>query len=63
MYLYRHLVFTHAIAVAIDTIRETESGSSRSSNNDIQVGQLEACGYEVIPDVFEDDGGTWGFDQ
>ena len=61
MYLYRHhLVFTHAIAVAIDTIRETESGSSRSSNNDIQVDQLEACGYEVIPDVFEDDGGTWG---
>ena len=42
---------------------ETEPGTSqrarRSSNNDIQVDQLEACGYEVIPDVFEDDGGTW----
>ena len=42
---------------------ETEPGTSQrarwSSNNDIQVDQLEACGYEVIPDVFEDDGGTW----
>ena len=51
------------MAVAIDTIRETKPRSSwctcQSSNHDIQVDQLEACGYEVVPDVFEDDGGTW----
>ena len=50
------------MAVAIDTIRETKPRSSwctcQSSNHDIQVDQLEACGYEVVPDVFEDDGGT-----
>ena len=40
---------------------ETDDPGSarRSSNNDIQVDQLEACGYKVVPDVFEDDGGSW----
>jgi hypothetical protein len=34
--------------------------SARQNSEDRGVtDQLEACGYEVVPDVFEDAGGTW----
>jgi serine/threonine protein kinase len=40
---------------------ETQSGPGArwNRNDDIQGDQLKACGYKVVPDVFEDDGGTW----
>jgi hypothetical protein len=40
---------------------ENQPGSSarRRGNDARQVDQLEACGYEVVEDVLETDGGTW----
>ena len=41
--------------------RENQPGpsESRKGNDARQVDQLEACGYEVVEDVLETDGGTW----
>lgn len=37
---------------------ENQPGISvHQKSNDSE--HLEACGYEVVPDVFETDGGTW----
>lgn len=41
--------------------KENQPGPStrRKGNAGHQVDQLESCGYEVVDDVLETDGGTW----
>ena len=38
---------------------ESQSGPRRKRNDGDSIEQLEACGYDVVPDVLETDGGTW----
>jgi hypothetical protein len=38
---------------------KTEPNVRRKGGDGGAIGQLEACGYEVVPDVLETDGGTW----
>jgi hypothetical protein len=38
---------------------QTEPNVRRKGDDEGANGQLEACGYKVVPDVLETDGGTW----
>ena len=38
---------------------QTEPNVRWKSDDEGANGQLEACGYNVVPDVLETDGGTW----
>jgi hypothetical protein len=42
-----------------DSDGENQHSAHRKRGDGGAVEQLEGCGYEVVPDVFETDGGTW----
>jgi serine/threonine protein kinase len=42
-----------------DSDGENQHSAHQKRGNGGAVEQLEGCGYEVVPDVFETDGGTW----